>query len=84
VSSRLDASTNFDKSTPSITFGETVALTAAINRFRLKLRKDFGHSLHPWLTPIPGSLIDKECLLVSIIAFFKIVPNHTRIPGKIQ
>ncbi|PKO06629.1 MAG: hypothetical protein CVU41_05880 [Chloroflexi bacterium HGW-Chloroflexi-3] len=67
-----------------ITIGEAVAPTAAISRFRLKLRKDFGHSSQPWLTPIPGSLFDKEGLLVSIIAFFKIVPNHTRILGKIQ
>jgi hypothetical protein len=70
VSTRLDASTSFDKSTPSITIGETVAPTAANIRFRLKLRKDFGHSLQPWLTPIPGSLIDEEGLLVSIITFF--------------
>jgi hypothetical protein len=47
--------------------------------FSLQLRKDFGHSFQPWLTPIPGSLFEKECLLVSINAFVKLDPNHTRI-----
>jgi hypothetical protein len=52
-----------------VTVGETVSLTAEYYRFRLKLRIDFGHPIQDWLAPFPVSLIESECLLVSINAF---------------
>jgi hypothetical protein len=48
----------------------------------LQLRKDFGHSVQPWLTPIPGSLFDEECLLVSIIAFLRLPQIIPEFLGK--